>query len=372
MRKTLAGIWSGEDRGSNRPLALLLGILSFGYRTIVGLRNFLFDRGILKVARLSCPVISVGNITVGGTGKTPLVINLARYFQQCGLSPAVLTRGYGGKRLSGVTLVSDGKETLKDYEAVGEEAILLARSLPGVPVLVGPKRVQTGLAAREVFGADLLILDDAFQHRRIFRDLDIVLLNASRPLGNGQVLPSGPLREPASALKRADMIVYTGEKGREKGTGYFSPQRGKSSLSPFPLTAGTPVFRARYQPKDLFQPRSGRSLPPGILSGKTVCLLAGIGRPEGFKKTVESLGAKVAAYRIFPDHHSYRPGELDDVLPLCREKEVDFLVTTEKDAVKLLHYRGNIPDWHVLRIDLEIIPDQNAFHSFLASRIPKK
>lgn len=357
MRKTLAGIWSGEDRGSNRPLALLLGILSFPYRWVVGLRNFLFDRGLLKVTRLSCPVISVGNITVGGTGKTPLTINLARYFQQNGFSPAVLTRGYGGRGLSGVTLVSDGKDILNDYEAIGEEAIMIARSLPGVPVLVGPKRARTGLVAQEIFRADLLILDDAFQHRGIFRDLDIVLLNSSRPFGNGQVLPAGPLRESASALKRADLIVYTGPEDKK---------------GPFPIPAGTPVFRARYQPKDLFQPQSGKSLPPGILSGKTVCLLAGIGRPEGFKKTVESLGAKVAAYRIFPDHHIYRPGELDDVLPLCREKKVDFLVTTEKDAVKLLHYRGNIPDWHVLRIDLEIIPDQNAFHSFLASRIPKK
>jgi len=366
MRKTLAMIWSGEGSGSKRPLALLLGLLSFGYRSVVGLRNFLFDRGILKVARVSCPVISVGNITVGGTGKTPLVINLARYFQQCGFSPAVLTRGYGGKRLSGVTLVSDGKETLNDYRSVGEEAILLARSLPGVPVLVGPERTQTGLVAREVFGADLLILDDAFQHRRIFRDLDIVLLNASRPLGNGRVLPAGPMREAVSALKRADIIVYTGAEEKLN-------QPVDSRVSPAGvLAAGTPVFHARYQPKDLFHPPSGRSQPPGILQGKVVCLLAGIGRPEGFQKTVESLGAIVAASRIFPDHHIYQPGELDNLLPLCQEKKADFLLTTEKDAVKLIGYRGNLPDWQVLRIELTIIPDQVAFHSLLASRLPQK
>ncbi|MDZ4163529.1 MAG: tetraacyldisaccharide 4'-kinase [Smithellaceae bacterium] len=363
MRKILARIWSGEDQGSNRPLVLLLGLLSFGYRSVVSLRNFLFDRGLLKVAKLSCPVISVGNITVGGTGKTPMVINLARHFQQNGFSPAVLTRGYGGRGLSGVTLVSDGKETLNDYQAVGEEAVLLARSLPGVPVLVGPKRARTGLVAREIFRADLVILDDAFQHRGIFRDLNLVLLNSSRPLGNGQLLPAGPLREPASALKRADIVVYTGVADKAE-------EPVDSPVALFP--AGTPVFRACYQPKDLFHPPSGRFLPPGILRGKTVCLLAGIGRPEGFQETVASLGAKVAAYRIFPDHHIYRPGDLDDLLPLCEENKVDFLITTEKDAVKLVDYRESIPDWHILRIELAIIPDQAAFYSFLASRLRKK
>ncbi len=362
MRDKIAAIWREDKATNNSSLALLLGFLSVLYKFLVSFRNLLFDYGILRVTKLSCPVISIGNITVGGTGKTPLVINLARYFQHKGFSPAVVTRGYGGKRRSGVTLVSNKKDILSDHETVGEEAILLARRLPGVPVLVAPQRVQAGPPAREMFQADLLILDDAFQHRRIFRDLNIVLLDYLRPFGNGWLLPRGTLRETPAGLKRADAIVYT-------GLNYPAANNVDPESISINSSINAPRFIACHKPTALFPLAGGQSWPPEILSGKTVCLFSGIGSPEGFRNTVESLGALVTACKIFPDHHIYRQEDLVEINNLFQEKQADFLVTTEKDAVKLADFPQYYHPCHVLRVDLEIIPDQQANWSQILTRL---
>ncbi len=365
MREEITRIWEGDEAAQNSFLTLLLGLLSGPYRLLISFRNILFDRGILRATKLSCPVISVGNITVGGTGKTPLVISLARYFQQQGFSPAVLTRGYGGKRQSGVILVSNGKDILSNHETVGEEAILLARRLPGVPVLVAKKRALAGQAARKMFQSDLLILDDAFQHRSLFRDIDIVLLDYLRPFGNGWLLPRGTLRESREGLKRADVIVYTG--------------RDDSAVRNYdlekiliPSNVKAPRFIACHKPTELFHPASGQSWPPETLRGKKVCLFSGIGSPAGFKNTVESLGALVTAYRIFPDHHNYRQEDLARMHSLFLEKKADFLVTTEKDSVKLADFPDNFHHCHVLRVELEIISDEIVISSNSPNDLPSR
>lgn len=364
MRDAITAIWQGGQTARNSLLALLLRLLSVPYQLLISFRNFLFDRGILRVTKLPCRVISVGNITVGGTGKTPMVINLAGYFQQKGFSPAVVTRGYGGKRSSAVTLVSNGKDILSDHATVGEEAILLARRLPGVPVLAAPKRALAGRMAREIFRADLIILDDAFQHRGIFRDLDILLLDYSRPFGNGWLLPRGTLRETPAGLKRADVIVYTGLNDTKANHIVLENIPADSSMN-------VPRFIACHKPTELCHPASGQSCPPEILQGKKVCLFSGIGSPEGFRNTVESLGAQVTAYKTFPDHHGYRQEDIAELNSLFEDSKADYLLTTEKDAVKLVDFQGRIANFHILRIELEIIPDELAkWRKLLTSHQP--
>ena len=197
LEEMLKEIWEGErTAGASVAVASALRLLSLPYGAAVALRNHLYDRELLRTAKLPCPVVSVGNLTVGGTGKTPTVILLAALLKEHGHRPAVLSRGYGGHAKASVNVVSDGNRILLGWREAGDEPVLIAGALPGVPVLTGPKRFLTGRAAVERFGADVLILDDAFQHRSLFRDIDIVLIDAARPFGNGFLLPRGPLREP--------------------------------------------------------------------------------------------------------------------------------------------------------------------------------
>ncbi|MBU0575377.1 MAG: tetraacyldisaccharide 4'-kinase, partial [Proteobacteria bacterium] len=172
-----------QTTGASCALAAALRLLSLPYGAAVAARNRLYDRGLLRQQKLPCPVISLGNLTVGGTGKTPTVIFIANLLNERGYHPAVLSRGYGGSTRAPVNVVSDGKRILMGWREAGDEPVLIARAAPGIPVLTGSRRLLTGRAAIETFGADILILDDAFQHRPLFRGIDMVLLDAARPFG---------------------------------------------------------------------------------------------------------------------------------------------------------------------------------------------
>ena len=214
----LEGIWYRPGRRPAVTLFWPLYALSLPYGAAIGLRNRLYNGGGLPRTKLPCPVISVGNLTVGGTGKTPLVMLLAELMQEAGQRPAILSRGFGGRSTRGVQVVSDGRRLLATPETAGDEPVLMARTLPSVPVLTGPDRVRTGKVALDRFGAKLLILDDAFQHRRLVRDLDIVLTDLALPFGNGCLLPAGPLREPVQALRRARIVIRTGSEAEARTT----------------------------------------------------------------------------------------------------------------------------------------------------------
>ena len=201
-------IWN-DDGSSNRfrPARTILYTISLLYRLIINWRNRLYDHKIFQEVKLPCPVISVGNITAGGTGKTPCVIWLAQMLQEQGFKPAVLSRGYGGKSSSPVNVVSDGSNILLSGTIAGDEPRLIAQTLKGIPVITGPKRILTGKKAIDNFGVNVLICDDAFQHRQIFRDINIVLLDSEKPLGNGYLLPRGSLREPATRAEAMSLIL---------------------------------------------------------------------------------------------------------------------------------------------------------------------
>jgi tetraacyldisaccharide 4'-kinase len=354
IEETIRRTWDEKPRKSRYGLLrAALSLLSLPYRGAVAARNRLYDGGFPRQERLPCPVISVGNLTVGGTGKTPMVILLAAMLREKGRKPAVLSRGYGGASRGPVTTVSDGRRILAGWRQSGDEPVLIAEAVPGVPVLTGPRRILTGRAAMERYGADVLILDDAFQHRALFRNLDIVMLDAARPFGNGRLLPRGPLREPPEALRRAHILIRTGNAQKAE-----SPQ-GVPSL---------PVFRGVHQPREIVEAATGRALPLTDLQGVTVCAFAGIGSPETFRHSLTALGAEVAAFLAFPDHHPYTRLDIEAIRRQAGESGARRIVTTEKDGIRLADFPDFLTEVSLLRIGMDITPAE-PFAELIFSRI---
>ncbi len=354
-------IWNDEDSIRRfSPTRALLYLSSLIYRLIVDLRNRLYDRQILESVRLSCPVISVGNITVGGTGKTPCVIGLARMLQQNGFKCAVISRGYGGKNPQSVNIVSDGNSVLLGAESAGDEPLLIARSLPGIPVITGAKRKLTGQAAIERFGSNVLICDDAFQHRQIVRDIDIVLLDAEKPMGNGYLLPRGPLREPKDSLQRADCVILT----RAGGTEPLHPD-----VAGIASKAGIPVFRAAHQFKELIRPGENHPLEQNVLQGKKVCAFCGIAQPASFKKLLIDAGSELLSFMEFPDHYAYERNDLEALKNLFLKFHADYWITTEKDAMRLEAHPDFLKTLCILRVEMEIKPSEPSFEDFILKRL---
>jgi len=344
------------------------------YRCGVVLRNGLYDRGLIKSLKLPCKVISVGNITVGGTGKTPMVILLARMLKAAGYRPAVLSRGYGRQGKARISIVSDGVSLLSSPLEGGDEPMLIAESVPGVPVLTGPDRRLTGRTAVERLGAEVLILDDGFQHRRLFRDLDIVLLDSERPRGNGCLLPRGPLREPpAEALKRADILIRTG-----KGRGGHSDRTGErgrnrateSGRVEGVILADLPEFQGFHQPSDLLSRQTGLKMDLRELAGKRICAFSGLGSPEQFRRTLQSLGAEITGFLTYPDHHRYTSLDLDFIQQAAAKAGAEFLVTTEKDEIKLMSLPRTAIPCFSLRIEMRVEP-QELFERLILERLEK-
>ena len=350
----------------NKPISPFLAPFSFAsflYGKAVLARIFLYEKGILKRRKVPGAVISVGNITTGGTGKTPAVIMLARWAADNGFSVAVLSRGYGGKRKENLLLVSDTKNILSCAEEAGDEAFLLARRLPGVPVLVSKQRYLAAMAAIARWKADLFILDDGFQHVRLDRQADLVLLDAAMPYGNGWLLPLGPLREPIAQLRRADALILT-------------RSENDSSPDPMPLIKfdfpGLSVFRATHLPEKVVFPKSGEDRPIDFLSGKRVMGFAGIGRPGAFLKTLKSLGADVVDFLAFGDHHNYGPADIARISDIARSRSGALLVTTEKDWVRIANLAGGLEKVCYVSIQFKILGDEEAFFSLIKRLIAEK
>jgi tetraacyldisaccharide 4'-kinase len=300
----------------NAPADLLragLWPLSLVYGLAVRLRNAAFDHGLREVHRLGVPVVSVGNLTVGGTGKTPLVVWLVERARALGRRPGVLARGYG--RAPGAPL--------------NDEGLLLEARFPGLPQVQDPDRVAGGRRLCREHEVDLLLLDDGFQHRRLGRDLDLVCADAARPFDRGMLLPAGDLREPATGLRRAGAVVMT-------RAGGLDPARIDRSIAALRRAAGRalPVFVSEHAPVDLLAAETGRVESPDALRGRRVHLLSAIARPAAFERSVAALGAEVRARHARRDHHVHDAAEVRALAAAARADGAELLVT-EKDAVKL-------------------------------------
>jgi tetraacyldisaccharide 4'-kinase len=308
--------WLAVVRGERRgPFAMLarpvLRLASWPYGLGAWARNRLFDRGWKTVHRAAVPVVSVGNLTLGGTGKTPCVEYVARFYSDLGVRVAILSRGYGGDA---------GRN---------DEAMVLEENLPDVPHLQGPNRVGLATTAAEELEAELLVLDDGFQHRRLHRDLDIVLIDATRPPTRDYLFPRGTLREGAGSLRRAGAVMLT--PCDQVPAAELEGIRGWLRRR-FP---GKPVATTEHRPNGLIG-EPGDVSPPECLGGRTVGAFCGIGNPAAFRRTLEGLGATVASFRTFPDHHAYTREDVDDLTRWAETLPADGLIaTTQKDWVKL-------------------------------------
>ncbi len=314
----------------------------FGAATRV--RVELYRSGILPRRRLESPVISVGNLAVGGTGKTPLVAMLAKMLQLASYAPAVLSRGYKGRAERSGRLVSDGQKVLCNVRECGDEPFLLARQLQGIPLAVGRDRQLSAsrIPAAQDPAKRIFILDDAFQHLRIRRDLDLLVMDSTDPWAGGRSMPAGLLREPLAAIRRADWILLTRS---HQADDLQETQARVRRLHP-----EAPVFSFHHAPTELIDVRSGRSRPVEELTGSEGTALAAIGKPKLFVRDLEKLGIRVHQEAFFPDHHWFTQQELDRFLD-----GAEAIFTTEKDAVRL--ERLDFDQGQVLALRIEARPD---------------
>jgi tetraacyldisaccharide 4'-kinase len=333
----------------NPVLSRLLIPFSWLYALAMAVRNLLYDRGLLAVHRVPAKVVSVGNLTVGGTGKTPLAETLVRFFADAGMKPAVVSRGYGRKGKS-VLIVSDGRVLHNNPEMTGDEPLLLAKRLGNVPVVVGADRVAAARRACERFRCDVIVLDDAFQHRRLARDLDVVVLRAAEPFGNGRVLPAGPLREPMRGLKRSHVIVLTGEQGE----GTTAWDAGKT-------------LRGFYRPLEWQSLTDGSVHPLEFMRQRSMLVFSGIGNPGAFEATLLGLGVKPVGHMTFKDHHRYTRRDMDRIAAMAETHGAVAVATTEKDGIRIRHaWKGKVP-LLALRIELEVEGGKERLREVLGS-----
>ena len=343
---------SGRKRGAGAAMWKgVLRTLTIGTSVGVRMRNAAWDRGVRHVHSAEAPVISVGNLTTGGTGKTPFVAYLAGLLAQQGRRAAILMRGYHRG----------------DDPEGGDEARLLRVLCPGTAVVVDPDRVRGATAAVDRHNPDVLLLDDGFQHRRLGRDLDIVLIDATCPFGFGYLLPRGLLREPPSALRRADLIVLT-------RTDQASPRGVREVEAAVRRHApGVSICHAAHEPAGLAS-LDGDVLDIGELRGAPAVALCGLGRPEAFMRTLHDLGVDIRVRMDYPDHHRYTEENIESIRALADDAGTELIVTTAKDAVKLQQLPGGLgrlTAW-VVHVQMKITAGQEILQARISESILSK
>ncbi|HDY67025.1 MAG TPA: tetraacyldisaccharide 4'-kinase [Candidatus Scalindua sp.] len=348
-------ILSGQQRGFLATLIRSsLSAFTYPYLAVLNTRNTLYKYGIVKSKRLPVKVISIGNITMGGTGKTPLVEFSAKYLQNKGRKVAILSRGYGDQNHS---IINDNS---KAKEFVNDEYLILRENLKDVPTLLGRDRVQNAKKAIKEHDVDCLILDDGFQHLRIKRDLDIVVIDSLNPFAEEVLVPRGTLREPLKNLSRADLFVLSHCSLNDEDT--LKSIYAKLNH----INAAIPVCESIHKPMNIESIKDNSLLEPEWLKGKKIYGLCAIGNPESFASTLRELGADVIRLRVFHDHHSYTQVELDGVITEAKTLGTDAIVVTQKDVVKIRNKNINDANILSLKVELQITKGMEFFDEAMA------
>ena len=358
--------------GESRSLFFksFLFAISIGYGGLVKLRENLYKKGFWQSKRLPCTVISIGNITVGGSGKTPMTIYMAELIKHLGYGVAIVSRGYKGQaeKIGGV--VCDGRMICMGPDEAGDEPFMISERLKTVPVIVGQNRFQAGILAIKEFKPDVLLLDDAFQHLKLNRDIDLVLLDSKKPFGNTYLFPRGTLRETASALLRGDAVIFT-----RSGVGKLAALDQIKRIVP-----KKPIFHSFHTPY-ISKIITGNSLQSpdrlnissmydfDIFKRKRVVAFSGIASNDDFRRTIESFRCELENFSGFPDHHPYSNRELDEIVKSAMDLSAEFIFTTEKDYVRIAHKIKWPIDLVVIGIEISFGKNDIAFKSFIKSRL---
>lgn len=361
-----------EGRGADF-LRLCMRYLSYIYKSITSGRNFLYEKGIFRHHTLGCQVISIGNLTVGGTGKTPVVEVFARALQREGRKVAILSRGYkkvehglvkkildkitGRQRRRPPRVVSDGAALLLDSAMSGDEPYMLAANLPDVVVLVDQDRVKSGRYAIDKMQCDTLVLDDGFQYRRLRHRAEIVLVDYTNPFSNGYVLPRGLLRESVENIRRADFIFITKSPGHDS-------EKLKEKLHS--LNPKAEISECAHRPKYLQNVYSGERKDLSFLQQAKVALISGIAAPQGFETEIKRRGASIVYLKRFADHHRYHQQEIIDIINKAKRNGATAIITTEKDSVRFPKVeRQDVPIFF-LRVEIELLSGAEDFYACIS------
>jgi tetraacyldisaccharide 4'-kinase len=306
----------------------ILAPLSYLFEWIVRLRTFLYAKGLVRTRRLFHPVISVGNITAGGTGKTPVVAYLADLLKANGFRPIILSRGYKGSATSRPTMVSDGERIFCTVDECGDEPLILARQLSGSVIIVGKNRWESGRRFGGRYKNGVFLLDDGFQHLSLKRTLNLLLLDSTDPFGNGMLLPAGRLREPLSALQRADAVLLT-----RSHLVTDEPMAIEQALQDW--NPGVERFRFSHESQTPYDVKTQTETEIEVLRSDPVGVFAGIGNPFQFLEDLQREGLRVIHKELFRDHYDYSQADIDRILSDARDAGAKRVITTEKDAVRL-------------------------------------
>jgi len=358
-------------------LRAFLAMLSWLYRGIVQLRLWLYRNRVFRERQLGCLVISIGNLTVGGTGKTPVVEKFARALQSGGRRVAILSRGYKSKKPPLLKrlinrfgseqefvprIVSDGRQLLLDSRLSGDEPYMLASNLKDVIVLVDKDRVKSGIYAIEKMGCDTLLLDDGLQYLRLKHRLDIVLVDRQAPFGNDHMLPRGTLREPPPNLRRASYIFITKSAPDADNTDLVARIRRYNRTAE--------IIECSHRPQYLQHVYNGSQLPLEFLKGRSIAAISAIAQPDSFEKALKELGAKIELSRHFADHHRFSAKEISGFVRRCTNRGIEAILTTEKDSVRFPKLKDLELPIYYLRVEIEILTGHESWQH-LVDRICK-
>lgn len=346
MRNTIIRVWTGEASLARGLLYIPLAFLSFLYRIILMAREYMYKTGIMGTEASPIPVVSVGNITLGGTGKTPVVERLASQFKARGFNPGIVTRGYMRKR-KGTFPVDIGSDTA---ETAGDEAYMLARKTR-IPVIVGTDRLRAIRCGIETNEIDMAILDDGFQVRDLKKDVDILLLNGKESLSRQELFPLGPYREPVERVRSSDTILFS---------------KGEPDSATLRFTRDIPTFRVHYRPVHLYNMKRDLIAHFNYLKGLKTLAFSGLGDNSSFFGLLRTIGADVVSEMPYPDHHRYTKQDLERIRAV---DGIECIVTTEKDAVKLSGM--DMPE-NLFYLSIEArIEDEEALVDLLLKKIGK-
>ena len=374
--KKIESIMTSKRKAGLISFESLLFVLSLIYGSAVKTREAFYNRGVLRSKKLSCVVISIGNITVGGTGKTPMTIHVAELVKRMGYKVVVISRGYKGLAEKTGGIVSDGKTIFMKADKAGDEPFMIAGRLKSIPVVVGKNRFNAGMTALNSFNPDVIVLDDAYQHLRLKRDIDLVLVDNICPFGNNRLIPRGTLREPLSALMRGDAFILTRSDVAKEPESTYNSVKLKS------CARGKPVFKAIHVPYIYELVKGGAVSSQGIygdsctqgfefLRGRSAFIFSGIARNIDFYNTVKGFNCRVTGWSEFADHHRYTDRDLDMILQSAKESNADFIITTEKDYARIANRIAWPIDLVVVGIKISFENYDNEFNLFIKNRLKK-